>query len=288
MPTGRGGNRSSKQRGKPVVRARTTGWPDSRGLDGNAPWLLLGALRDGDFQHPVHVPGLDRLGIGALRKGEAAQERARGALDALETVRGRLLLRAALAADRQHALVGGDLDVLAFDARHVGDHYEALGFLADVHMRDPADARGIRAVSTLAHGAIELLLEAVQERPRLVTNDGHNCSPVGMSETKRKCCAVAPDVWLTGRAFKSANAARWAARAITARSRSCPSRRRTHLPGGGNRRSRSSDISRGNGSPGGRNSCSRSSFLWAGCAKPVSRLGTRYWGQSLNRQPGNP
>src|ERR1700732_346575 len=156
----------------------------SRGLDGNAPRLLLGTLRDGDFQHPVHVPGLDRLGIGALRKGEAAQERAVGALDALETVRGRLLLRAALAADRQHALVGGDLDVLAFDARHVSDPYEALGFLTDVDMRDPADARGIRAVSTLAHGAIELLLEAAQERPRLVTNDGHNCSPVGCWKQK--------------------------------------------------------------------------------------------------------
>src|ERR1700730_14362013 len=226
MPTGRGGNRSSKQRGKPVVRARTTGWPDSRGLDGNAPWLLLGALRDGDFQHPVHVPGLDRLGIGALRKGEAAQERARGALDALETVRGRLLLRAALAADRQHALVGGDLDVLAFDARHVGDHYEALGFLADVHMRDPADARGIRAASTLAHGAIELLLEAVQERPRLVTNDGHNCSPV---ECWKQSASLARLHRMYGsraelsragisRAQGSAERATAAARAITARS----------------------------------------------------------------------
>src|ERR1700730_2412893 len=232
MPTGRGGNRSSKQRGKPVVRARTTGWPDSRGLDGNAPRLLLGALRDGDFQHPVHVPGLDRLGIGALRKGEAAQERARGALDALETVRRRLLLRAALAADRQHALVGGDLDVLAFDARHVGGHYEALGFLADVHMRDPADARGIRAVSTLAHGAIELLLEAVQERPRLVTNDGHNCSPVGMSETSANLARLHP--MCGSRAELSrANAARWR-RGRSRRSRSCPSRRRTHLLGGGN------------------------------------------------------
>src|ERR1700730_3240177 len=203
MPTGRGGNRSSKQRGKPVVRARTTGWPDSRGLDGNAPRLLLGALRDGDFQHPVHVPGLDRLGIGALRKGEAAQERARGALDALETVRGRLVLRAALAADRQHVLVGGDLDVLAFDARHVSDYDEALGFLANVDMRDPADARGVRAVSTLAHGALELPLEAAQERPRLITNDGHNGSPVGMLETKRKPCAVAQDVWFGRRGFKS-------------------------------------------------------------------------------------
>src|SRR5882762_9714949 len=70
-------------------------------------------------------------------------------------------------------------------------------------MRDPADARGIRAVSTLAHGAIELLLEAAQERPRLVTNDSHNCSPVGMLETKRKPCAVAQDVWLGRRGFKS-------------------------------------------------------------------------------------
>src|SRR5205814_3657888 len=128
----------------------------SRGLDGNAPRLLLRALRDGDFQHPVHVPGLDRLGIGALGKGEAAQERAGRALDALEAVRGGLALRAALAADRQHALVGRDLDILAFDARHVGGHHEALGFLAHVDMRDPADARGTRAVSTLAHDALEL------------------------------------------------------------------------------------------------------------------------------------
>src|SRR2546423_341726 len=91
----------------------------SRGLDGNAPRLLLRALRDGDFQHPVHVPGLDRLGIGALGKGEAAQECPRRALEALEAVRGSLALRAALAADRQHALVGRDLDVLALDARRV-------------------------------------------------------------------------------------------------------------------------------------------------------------------------
>jgi len=84
-----------------------------------------------------------------------------------------LALRVTLAADRQHTLVGRDFDVLAFDARQIGGHYEALGFLADVHVRDPADARGTRAVSTLAHGALELPLEAAQQRPRLVTNDGH-------------------------------------------------------------------------------------------------------------------
>src|SRR3979490_2949316 len=31
-----------------------------------------------------------------------------------------------------------------------------------------------------------------------------------------------------------------------------------------------------------------SSFLWVGCAKPVFCLGTRCWGRSLIRQPGNP
>src|SRR5438309_1759065 len=28
--------------------------------------------------------------------------------------------------------------------------------------------------------------------------------------------------------------------------------------------------------------------LWAGCAKPVLCLGTRYWGRSLTGKPGNP
>src|SRR5882672_12742685 len=109
-------------------------------------------------------------------------------------------------------------------------------------MRDPADARGIRAVSTLAHGAIELLLEAAQERPRLVTNDSHNCSPVGMLETKRKPCAVAQDVWLGRRGFKSRGFV-----AGPARRSPCPQAR--------------ADPSK-SGAPG----CPR---LWAGCAEPV-------------------
>src|SRR5438105_3197502 len=91
----------------------------SGSLHGDAPRLLLRALRDGDLQHPVHVACLDRLGIRALGKRETAQERARGALDALVAVAGRLLLRAALAAQRQHALLGGAVDVLGLDARHV-------------------------------------------------------------------------------------------------------------------------------------------------------------------------
>src|SRR5437762_2936533 len=66
----------------------------SGSLHGDAPRLLLRALRDGDLQHPVHVACLDRLGIRALGKRETAQERARGTLDALVAVAGRLLLRA--------------------------------------------------------------------------------------------------------------------------------------------------------------------------------------------------
>src|SRR5215469_8851526 len=78
----------------PPARALTG---PSGGLYGNAPRLFLRALGDGDFQHPVDVRCLDRLGIDTLREREAAQERAGGTLDALEAVLGRLLLRAALA-----------------------------------------------------------------------------------------------------------------------------------------------------------------------------------------------
>src|SRR6266403_2402966 len=62
-----------------------------------------------------------------------------------------------------------------------------------------------------------------------------------------------------------------ARRSGRAGSRSCPSRQRTHVPGGGNRRS-----------PKERNP----HFLWAGCAKPVLCLGTRYWGRGPIGQPG--
>src|SRR6267154_1154879 len=58
-----------------------------------------------------------------------------------------------------------------------------------------------------------------------------------------------------------------------ARSRSCPSRQQTHVPGGGKRRSLEEQ---------------NPHFLWAGCAKPVLCLGTRYWGRSLTGKPGNP
>src|SRR6516162_6811435 len=140
------------------------------GLDFDAPRLRRRALRDGELQHAVDVRRLDGLGIDALGQREAAQELAAGTLDALVAVLGRLLLRAALALYREHALVGGDFDVLALDARQVGRDDEALGFLVNVDVRDPADGR---AVGDLAQGAIELPLQAAHESPGLVTNDGH-------------------------------------------------------------------------------------------------------------------
>src|SRR5579863_3213352 len=139
------------------------------GGDGNAPRLLLRTLRNADLEHAVDEGRLDGLGVRALRECEAAQERAGGALDALVAVLRRFLLRATLALDGQHALVGGDVDVLVLDARQIGSHHEALVFLVNVDVRDPADSC---AVSALALGALEMPLQAADERPRLVTNDG--------------------------------------------------------------------------------------------------------------------
>src|SRR6516164_6193828 len=142
----------------------------SGGLNVDATRLLRRPLRNADLEHPVDVSRLDGFRIYTLGQREAAQERAGGALDALEAVLGRLLLRAALALDREHALLGRDLDVLALDARQVGSYHEALSLLVNVDVRDPADGR---AVGGLAQGAIELPLQTAHERPGLVTNDGH-------------------------------------------------------------------------------------------------------------------
>src|SRR6185437_12909559 len=99
-------------------------------LDGDSPRLRGRALRNADLQHAVEMRCLDGVGIHALGQCEAAQERAGGALEALVAVLGGLLLGVARALDRQHALLGGDLDVLALDARQVGGNDEALSFLA--------------------------------------------------------------------------------------------------------------------------------------------------------------
>ncbi len=126
----------------------------------------LRALRNADLQHTVHVAGLDRLGVRALGQAEAAHEVATRALDALEPGV-EVFFRAALAADRQHALVGGDLNILAFDTRQVGRDHEAVCLLADVDVRDPADARGLPGVSMWLKAPSSCSMQpSVEERPR--------------------------------------------------------------------------------------------------------------------------
>src|SRR5262249_47713246 len=138
------------------------------GLDADAPRLLLRPLRQGDFQHPVDVRRLDGVHVNRLGQREPAHERARGTLDALEAVLRRLLVRVALTLDGQHTLLGGDFQVLALNTRHIGGHDEALGFLANVNVRNPADAC---AASRITEGTVELPLNTADERPRFVTND---------------------------------------------------------------------------------------------------------------------
>src|SRR6516162_3033718 len=180
------------------------------GLDFDAPRLRRRALRDGELQHPVEVRRLDGFGIDALGQREAPQERAGGALDALVAVLGRLLLRAALALDRQNALVGRDFDVLALNARQIRRDDEAVGFLVNVDLRDPADGR---AVGDLAQSTIELPLQAAHESPGLVTNDGHAKKLLlnkVRTETKNwlrsawsRSARMRTDVWCGLRSFKS-------------------------------------------------------------------------------------
>src|SRR6266403_1037545 len=57
-------------------------------------------------------------------------------------------------------------------------------------MRDPADARGIRAVSTLAHGAIELLLEAAQARA-----DPSSCGSELKASMGQRVAPGCPHLW---------------------------------------------------------------------------------------------
>src|SRR6516162_5598574 len=172
----RPGNRSAeRQWPAALARCRLTAGDASGGLNVDATRLLRRALRNADLEHPVDVRGLDGFRLRTLGQREAAQERAGGALDALEAVLGRFLLRAALALDREHALLGRDLDVLALDARQVGSHHEALSLLVNVDVRDPADGR---AVGDLAQGPIELPLQTAHERPGLVANDGHAKTPL--------------------------------------------------------------------------------------------------------------
>src|SRR3569833_2610487 len=78
-------------------------------------------LRNRYFQNTIGLLGFDLLGVGALGQREAAEEATGNTLDALIAVFGLALLSLALTADSQHAVVGGDVDVLGVNARDVGE-----------------------------------------------------------------------------------------------------------------------------------------------------------------------
>jgi len=89
--------------------------------------------------------GLDRFRLRGLGQREAAQEGAGEAFEALEALRVLLALDAALAADRQHAVLGRDFDVLGIDARQIGTDDETLRFLVHVDGRHPGDVARARS-----------------------------------------------------------------------------------------------------------------------------------------------
>ena len=137
----------------------------------DAPRLQLRLLRNRHLEHAVRVPRADRVEVGAFREGEASQEFAAAALETPVGARLFLSARVPLAADGQHAFVGSDLDVLRLDAGDVDQHGEAPGLLVDVDLRNPPGTGGIGGVGGESH--IELPLQAVDERPGLIAQNGH-------------------------------------------------------------------------------------------------------------------
>src|SRR6185437_4428740 len=135
-------------------------------------------LRDLDFQHAVLAGRADGVRIGAVRQGEAAVEHAARAFDAGVLAVLDLALALALAADRQHALVHVDFDVLGIDARNVGFDHEALVLFANVHARrpfarHPAGRVAVGHIEQTAKSATDLAREMAGGRPVSGTLDIH-------------------------------------------------------------------------------------------------------------------
>src|SRR5581483_2016716 len=111
--------------GGAALRRRTSGGLSVH-VYRDAAGLHLGLLRDGHLEHAIGLLRRDGLGVRALGQREATQEGARGALDALVAILRVLLFRASLTADRQHALLGRDVDILRLDAGDIRQDDEAV------------------------------------------------------------------------------------------------------------------------------------------------------------------
>src|SRR3954468_456022 len=84
--------------------------------DLDAARLALLGLGDADLEHALVERRGDRRGVDALRQGERAAELAGRRGEPVEAVALDLVLLAALARDREHAVLDLDLDVVAVEA----------------------------------------------------------------------------------------------------------------------------------------------------------------------------
>src|SRR6185312_17067774 len=139
--------------------------------DFDTPRLELRLLRNRHLEHAVRMLGADGIEVGAVGQSESSQEFATAALES--PVGARLFLRmcVTLTADGQDTLLGGDLDVLRLYAGDVDQHREALRLLVDVDLRNPPGAVGLAGLGGKC--LIEVAMQAVDERPGLVAENGH-------------------------------------------------------------------------------------------------------------------
>src|SRR5271170_5615804 len=128
-------------------------------LDADPPRLRCGNFRDRHFEHAVVVACLDLIRLHIFGQRKAALEGTRDALQALETLLILAALELASSAQRQYAVVRGDVDVLGLDAGQVRRHDELVGILMNVNRRDPAGvglARGSRYREAIAEDLADL------------------------------------------------------------------------------------------------------------------------------------
>src|SRR6266436_2662052 len=102
-------------------------------------------LRDTQRQDAVFVRGLDGFRIHGVRQREAAGERAVRALYPQIVLFAHILLKLALATNRQDVVLHADVQVLRINLREIGFHHQLVLGLVDVHGRSPRAEAGVFA-----------------------------------------------------------------------------------------------------------------------------------------------
>src|SRR5829696_2218596 len=109
-----------------------------RGRDFDPAGLALLRLRDPHLEDAVREGRLDPVGVDAVGQGQRTVEAAERALDAVPAALVLLVLRLALARDRERAVLHLDVHVSVGEAGEVGLQDEVVLGLDEVHRRDPA------------------------------------------------------------------------------------------------------------------------------------------------------